>query len=238
MRYYTENNRPQRLWALICTAVYVVILVVLSFVVRFHVANSEYTTNEIVVDFTEQEIEKEIEQEPESEELQLEQTSKSQHHDKEAPVNKEQQVTGPDTKNQTVINEKTLFKMPKGGVDEPENTGNPNAPQGETNETRGKEDGPNSVGTAELDAGLQGRGVVGKLPLPTYKGNETATIVVSVTVNEKGEVTKAKFQSMGSSTMVNNALIEAAEAAALKARFKEGRAFAEGGTITYRFILQ
>lgn len=230
MRYYTENNRPQLLWASICTAAYVVILLLLFFYVRFDVSGSERTADEILVEFLEPE------QDPEPEEPRREQVAEPQQHDRVAPVDNERQVTGTDTKTQTV-NEKATFKMPKGGVDEPENAGNPKAPQGDKDEASGKGGGLNPVGTPELDAGLQGRGLVGTLPRPVYGGNSTGTVVVRVVVNEKGEVTSVKHEQIGSTTS-DNALIEAALAAARKARFTESRAFAEGGTITYRFTLK
>lgn len=51
-------------------------------------------------------------------------------HDKAAPVEQTAQVAGKDETTQTP-NPKALFKMNKGGADEPDNAGNPRAPQGE-----------------------------------------------------------------------------------------------------------
>ena len=60
-------------------------------------------------------------------------------HDKAAPVEQTAQVAGKDETTQTP-NPKALFKMNKGGADEPDNAGNPRAPQGED---KASGDGPN-----------------------------------------------------------------------------------------------
>ena len=91
MRYYSENNRPQLLWASISTAAYVVILVLLFFCVRFDLQSAERTANEILVEFTEPEPEPEPEQPP------REEVAEPQMHDNVAAEDNEQQVTGTDT---------------------------------------------------------------------------------------------------------------------------------------------
>lgn len=77
------------------------------------------------------------------------------------------------------------------------------------------------------------------LPKPTFPGNESGIVVVEVTVDKFGKVTKALPGIKGSNT-VNTDLLEAAKKAALAASFNtdaNAPAF-QKGTITYHFILQ
>lgn len=76
------------------------------------------------------------------------------------------------------------------------------------------------------------------LPKPFYPGNEEGIVVVQVTVDKNGVVTKAEPGVKGSNT-ANPELIAAAKKAALKAKFNvdaKAPAF-QVGTITYRFVL-
>lgn len=133
-------------------------------------------------------------------------------------------------------NPRALFKMSKGGVDEPDNAGNLQAPEGE-DKASGTGRGLNPDGLDQLDKGLQGRGLVGALPKPSYPGSKSGKIVVRVTVDAAGRVTSAAYEPKGS-TESDAALIDAALAAARKARFTESRAAVQGGTITYIFRME
>ncbi len=155
-------------------------------------------------------------------------------HDEAAPVEQVAQAAGKDETTQTP-NPKALFKMNRGGSDEPENAGNPRAPEGEE-KSSGKGPGLNPDGLDQLDRGLQGRGLVGDLPRPSYPGGKSGKVVIRVTVDARGYVTGASYEPVGSTTDASE-LIEAARAAALKARFTESRATVQGGTITYVFRL-
>jgi len=77
------------------------------------------------------------------------------------------------------------------------------------------------------------------LPKPSFPGNESGTVVVEVTVDKNGKVTKALPGIKGSNT-VNTDLLEAAKKAALAASFNtdDNAAAFQKGTITYHFILQ
>ena len=77
------------------------------------------------------------------------------------------------------------------------------------------------------------------LPKPSFPGNEAGTVVVEVTVDKFGKVTKALPGIRGSNT-VNTDLLEAAKKAALAASFNSDPSAAafQKGTITYHFILQ
>ena len=132
-------------------------------------------------------------------------------HDVAAPVEQTAQVAGKDPVTQTP-NPKALFKM---------NTG----------------PGLNPDGLDQLDQGLKGRGLVGDLPKPSYPGEKGGKVVIRVTVDASGKVTGASFEPKGSTTDAAE-LIEAAKAAARKARFTESRAAVQGGTITYIFRME
>ena len=77
------------------------------------------------------------------------------------------------------------------------------------------------------------------LPKPAFPGNEAGIVVVEVTVDKYGKVTKALPGIKGSNT-VNTDLLEAAKKAALAANFNsdENAPAFQKGTITYHFILQ
>ena len=155
-------------------------------------------------------------------------------HDEAAPVEQVAQAAGKDEVTQTP-NPKALFKMNRGGADEPDNAGNPRAPEGEE-KASGKGPGLNPDGLDQRDKGLQGRGLVGDLPRPSYPGGKGGKVVIRVTVDARGHVTSASYEPVGSTTDASG-LVEAARAAALKARFTESRAAVQGGTITYVFKL-
>jgi TonB family protein len=84
---------------------------------------------------------------------------------------------------------------------------------------------------------LSGRSAM-SLPKPYYPGNEEGVVVVQVTVDQNGAVTKAEPGYRGSNT-ADPELIAAAKKAALQAKFnvdKNAPAY-QVGTITYRFVL-
>jgi TonB family protein len=86
---------------------------------------------------------------------------------------------------------------------------------------------------------LSGRSVVGGFPLPAYNSQNQGSVVVEVTVNQDGKVTKATAIAKGS-TVQDAKLWRAAEEAALKARFnvKKDAPISQVGTITYVFSLK
>lgn len=83
-------------------------------------------------------------------------------------------------------NPKALFRMNKGGADEPDNAGNPRAPEGE-DKASGTGPGLNPDGLDQLDQGLKGRGLVGDLPKPSYPGEKGGKVVIRVTVRRLGQ---------------------------------------------------
>ena len=104
--------------------------------------------------------------------------------------------------------------MAKDGPDEPEDTGNPKAPEGKANTASGTGSGLDAV-SGNLDKGLEGRGLVGALPKPDYKANVTGKVIIDVTVDAAGRVTSAEFHAQGSTTS-NATLVEAAKRAAMR----------------------
>ena len=85
---------------------------------------------------------------------------------------------------------------------------------------------------------LGGRAAL-SIPIPDYLKQKSGTVVVEVTVDRSGNVTKAVPGVRGSTTLDND-LLKAAENAALRAKFDvspNAPAF-QTGTITYIFKLQ
>ena len=221
MYYYDPDNKSPRRWAMIATAVYGVLLAGSFALVSFDFSPvTDKPGDTILVDFTEPPV-------PEP--------PRPPVKDVAAPVEQTAQVAGKDPVTQTP-NPKALFKMNKGGADEPDNAGNPRAPQGE-DKASGDGPGLNPDGLDQLDQGLQGRGLVGNLPKPSYPGSKSGKVVIRVTVDAKGKVTGASYEPKGSTTDAAE-LVEAAKSAALKARFTESRATLQGGTITYVFRME
>jgi outer membrane biosynthesis protein TonB len=93
------------------------------------------------------------------------------------------------------------------------------------------------TGDSGVSFSLDGR-TAQSLPKPEFLGNEDGKVVVMVTVDKSGRVTKADAGVKGSNT-ANPELLAAAKKAALEARFNvDGTAPSfQKGTITYRFVL-
>lgn len=229
MYYYDPDNRSPRRWAILAAAAYGVLLVGSFSLVTFDFAPAlEKPGDTILVDFTEPPV-------PEPPRPPVKVVREPRQHDEAAPVEQVAQAAGKDEVTQTP-NPKALFKMNKGGADEPDNAGNPRAPKGE-DKASGTGPGLNPDGLDQLDQGLQGRGLVGSLPEPAYPGeNKSGKVVIRVTVNASGHVSSASYEPKGSTTD-DPVLIAAAREAALKARFTESKAALIGGTITYVFKL-
>lgn len=226
MHYYDPNDRTPRRWALLITALYGAVLGVSFAFVSFDFRPPERQLDEIVIEF--------IEPEPIKPTPPPRRVAEPQVHPKAAPIEQTAQVEGTQEETRTP-NPNALFRMDRSGADEPENAGNPQAQQGEE-QTSGIGRGLNPDGLDQLDKGLQGRGLKEALPRPTYPGTKSGKVVIRVTVDSKGTVTSATFEPKGS-TISDPTLVEAARAAALKAKFTEKNAPIQGGTITYLFSI-
>lgn len=228
MYYYDPDNRSPRRWAIVAAAVYGVLLAGSFAAVSFDFTPAlEKPGDTILIDLTEP-----VPEEPPRPPVQV--AEEPRVHDEAAPVEQVAQAAGKDEVTETP-NPKALFKMNRGGADEPDNAGNPRAREGE-DKASGRGPGLNPDGLDQLDKGLQGRGLVGDLPRPSYPGGKSGKVVIRVTVDARGRVTGASYEPVGSTTDAPE-LVAAARQAALKARFTESRAAVQGGTITYVFTL-
>lgn len=229
MYYYDPNDRRPVRWAAIMTTVYVVAVAAAFLLVRFRTMAERPVFTGMEVEF--------IEPEPEPQpEPPRPQAAEPRAHDVVSPENNERQASGSDEQTRTV-NPRALFRQPTGGVDEPDNAGNPRAAEAEQDSARGTGGGLNPDGNDRLDSGLQGRGLVGTLPEPSCPVNRNGKIVIRVTVDGSGRVVNAVYEPKGS-TLNDGSMIQASIEAAYKARFTESRAIEEGGTITYYFNLK
>ena len=227
MNYYAED-RSSRRWAAAVTAIYVAVLAVALVFVNFDFESQEARSDTLYIEFEEPPL------------AAVEHTNPTgptvpHTHAEEAPAESFERDGGEEDKVQTV-NQRALFKMSNSGVDEPEQAGNPRAELADKEKTSGKGDGSDAYAGA-LDAGLQGRGLVGVLPKPEYNANAVGKVLIDVTVDASGRVTTATYRQNGSTTN-NSVLVEAARRAALKARFTESDRFVQGGTITYIFRME
>ncbi len=155
-----------------------------------------------------------------------------------------QNQTDAQTEKPRETNKKALFpgqKVDGGNTGEGE-TGK----QGNQGGEEGSPDSQNRIGSvggggdAErgISANLSGRSVL-KLPPPEYPSQKSGKVVVEVTVDKDGNVTKA-IPGIKGSTTLDNELLKAAEKAALVAKFNvsaNAPAY-QKGTITYVFRLQ
>ena len=228
MQYCDPNDKTPRRWALLAAVCYALAvggsLALFSFDITQVV---EKPADTILVDLTEPPA-------PQPPTPQPKVVPQPRMHEAVAPIEQTAQVAGKDEVTQTP-NPKALFKMSKGGMDEPENAGNPYADKGE-DKASGTGPGLNPEGFDQLDQGLQGRGLVGALPKPAYPGTKSGKVNIRVTVDAKGYVTSAAYEPKGS-TVDDPQLVAAAIAAARKARFMEKRTYVEGGVISYKFNL-
>lgn len=97
--------------------------------------------------------------------------------------------------------------------------------------------GGNSMGTSGTSISLAGRNPE-SLPKPVYSSQAQGKVVVEISVDKNGNVTRARAILKGS-TIQDESLWKSAENAARKAKFdpKPGSAI-QTGTITYKFKLQ
>lgn len=226
MKYYKDNPDYSRRWAWLALLLYVVAMTasLLYVTVRMPRAAAQEPILVELVPLPEPEPEPEpVERAP-------------QMHDAPAEEEQREEVRGPEPETRTA-NPRALFRQSQGGVDEPENAGNPHAREDVKDSASGSKTGLSPEGSDWLDTGLQGRGLVGSLPKPRYTGNASGKVVIRVTVDAAGHVTSAAYEPKGSTTS-DPELIREAREAALRARFTESRSHLQGGLITYLFTLK
>jgi TonB family protein len=146
-----------------------------------------------------------------------------------------------ETKPERQVNEKALYP----GKSEEESGETEGETQGRGNQ--GRQSGSplsdnhanvDSRGMGGIDFSLQGRNPE-SLPKPSYNYQVEGKVVVEITVDKYGNVTKAVPGVKGSTTL-NDKLLDAAKRAALSAKFdrKPDAPAYQKGTITYYFRLQ
>ena len=104
----------------------------------------------------------------------------------------------------------------------------------------GQPDGNTSKGstTGDPNVHVKGRSVVGNLPRPTYNVQREGKVVVSITVDQYGNVTQAVPGADGT-TVTDQSLWAAARKAAMESHFnKSNDPVPSQGTITYEFKLK
>ena len=218
-------------YAYIFTTLYVVVLLAVFLFVDVSTRPKEMAASDIIY------IEMVKEEPPRPKPKPAPKVKEAPRHENLAPRDNTQQASGKAEETRTV-NQRALFKMSKDGADKPANAGNPYAKQDTVTTASGTGGGLNPVGNDALDEGLQGRGLIGALPQPIYPaGNKGGKVVVRVVVNQSGVVTEVAYEPKGSTTS-DKALVDAALAAARKARFTEAKAFKQGGKITYVFRMK
>lgn len=227
MYYYDPNDRRPRRWALLGTALYVLLFAAAFALVSFDFTPPAHPEAELYIDLTDAPAPAVSRTVPNAGEQRRPETP--------AAVERTAQTAGEEPETRTP-NPRALFRMDRSGKDEPADAGNPRAREGEER-SAGRGAGLDPDGIDRLDRGLQGRGLVGDLPRPDYPGTKSGKVVIRVTVDAAGTVTGASFEPKGS-TASDAELVAAAIAAARKARFTESRATVQGGTITYVFRME
>lgn len=228
MNYYQDDTQQSRRWAWGALLIYGVLVLLMLFLVKIDLGAS-VPKEAIVVEFlTEPELKPEPVLPPPAPAPVAHAEVDAQEQTAEAKGEAEETRT---------VNQRALFRQSAGGVDEPENAGNPQAAEAEEESASGSGSGLAPEGSDQLDRGLQGRGLVGALPKPRYTGRAEGKVVIRVTVDRTGRVTAATYEPKGS-TISNDDLIREATQAALKARFTESQSYIQGGTITYIFTLK
>lgn len=178
-----------------------------------------------------------------------ESTKKEQSKSKTEPPTNQQptqntQASNPTNEEKPKVNQKALFpgqKTTEGKTGEGETgkTGNQGGLDGSPESTnRTGTTGGGGDADRGIIANLQGR-TAQNLPKPEYPSQREGRVVVEVTVDNRGNVTKAVAGVRGSTTL-DNELLRAAEKAALNAKFDVNlnAPTSQIGTITYIFKLQ
>ena len=233
MNYYNPHDPAPRIGGIVAAVIYFGIIASAFWFVEFTRPDPEEQTDTIVVEFAEP-----------AEALdaphvgdKVEAPAREEAVSNVGNETEEQADTGVEAQEETrTPNPNALFDMSKSGQDTPADVGKRNAKEGEET-SAGKGKGSRSEGIEGLDHGLQGRGLVGRLPAPVYPGTKSGKVVIRVQVASDGTVTGASFEQVGS-TVNDSALVEAAITAARKARFNRAEAAIQSGTITYIFRLE
>ena len=233
MYYYDPNNDKSnaRRWASLAALLYALSIAAAFLFVSFDMGRDELLPGEgLLVEYVTSEREEIAVQTPQPEKKPRERETPGQTPQRS---DAQQPAEQPRT-----VNRRALFPGRTAGSTS--TSEGPAAGEGNAGDLSGAPEGSHD-GTGQSDSGiaydLSGRSVVGKLPKPSYPGNESGKVVVDVTVDASGRVTYASYRAQGSTTN-SKRLVDAAVEAARKARFSSSESLMQTGTITYVFTLE
>lgn len=261
MEYYNPENREPVRWATVAVLIYIALLFLLLFTIRFRLLETDPADQGILVDFgetlegwgEEELLATDVAATPpapqentEEQPLDVDERSDveiAQNDTEQKPSPSESLIEQPVEQRDTVIveervvNQNALFP---GRQEQSTSTsqGSVEATQGNQGEQSGDEgSAANGGGVGDSPIfDLKDRSAVGSLPKPSYGVNASGKVVIDITVDDSGRVTSATYRAQGSTTN-NSQMVAAARAAALKARFTTSDNFIQAGTITYNFKL-
>lgn len=266
MYYYDPNNNKSRRWAGLAALLYVLVVVVAFLFVSFDLGLDRIRPGEgLLIDFGESEAgtgEQDLQATDLQSDAQLAAAEASQqptdlltdersdvtvHTPPPQTTPRKRETPGQSarhseaeqpTQESRQVNQRALFPGRTAGSTAASE--GPGTDQGNAGDPSGAPGGDHK-GTGQGDSGiaydLSGRSVAGTLPKPLYPGNESGKVIVDVTVDAAGQVTYASFRAQGSTTN-SKSLVDAAVAAARKARFSQSESLMQSGTITYIFKLK
>ena len=265
MYYYNPDKRTGRVAASIATLLYFLMLAALFLLVRFTLPAEQELGNGMLIDFgtvaeaggetdpSVSEVDQKTVSQPTSAPQPVEpqltsddeeapEIAQQQKKTKPQPTQTQQPTTKPAEQSepapQRQVNQRALFTGRTQGSTSPsegmsEGAGNQGEPGGSP---EGGHEGMGQGSSGSFD--LAGRGLIGRLPGADYPSNYSGKVVVEITVDREGRVTKAVYREKGSTTNAG-VLRKAAEEAALKARFTPSETNdIQVGTITYVFKLK
>ncbi|MBQ9147654.1 MAG: TonB family protein [Rikenellaceae bacterium] len=265
MYYYNPDKRTGRVAASVATLLYFLTLALLFVLVKFTMPEEPEYGNGMLIDFgtvaeaggatdpSMSEVDESASQpssapqptEPQltSDDEEAPEIAQQQKTQKPQPTQTQQQAKKPTDQTEQApprqVNKRALFSgRTQGSSSTSEGTSEGAGNQGEQGGSpEGSHDGMGQGSNGSFD--LAGRGLIGgKLPSADYPSNYSGKVVVSITVDREGRVTKAVHQPVGSTTNAG-VLVNAAINAARKARFTPSETQdIQTGTITYVFKLQ
>ncbi|MFI3286514.1 MAG: hypothetical protein R3Y08_07660 [Rikenellaceae bacterium] len=250
MEYYDSNNRAPIRWAALATLLYLLTLALLMAFVSFTTSTPDDNIEGILVEFGDDEfgtgeeelVATDVTTAPKPEPLEEVEEELLTDPNSEADVAVEEPEEKPKEEPkevERVVNQNALFPGRKEQSTSTSQGSNDSSSKGNQGSQSGVEGGATSTTEGEGNSAsfqLTDRSVVGSLPKPNYNINATGKVVINITVDLNGVVTGADYKAEGSTTN-NTELIEAARAAALKAKFTVSDNPIQGGTITYVFTM-
>lgn len=265
MYYYNPDKRTGRVVASVATLLYFLTLAALFILVKFTMPDEPEYGNGMLIDFgtvaeaggatdpSMSEVDEQSASQPSSapqptdpqltsDDEEAPEIAQQQKNQKPQPTQTQQQTQKSATQTepapQRQVNQRALFSgRTQGSTSTSEGTSEGVGNQGETGGSpEGSHDGLGQGSNGTFD--LAGRGSIGDIPSADYPSNYSGKVVVKITVDRNGKVTRAVHQPVGSTTNTG-VLVNAAIKAAYKARFTPSETQdIQEGTITYVFKLK